>query len=313
LVRHGESLANLGQRWQGQGNSSLSELGRAQARALAQRMARRAFTRVISSDLERAEHTARALERRFETTPRLREFDLGAWEGLTRDEVAAQFPDQLARLDAGEDVALGGGESYRTFCLRVDAALQQVRDALDDEEHALLVCHGGVIGAVVSAALGLRGVRELPLARVLNTAISELSFDADDHARVHVYNDSLHLAELALFPHPVEMRAAVGLVVGPADPSFGSFAAHYDFERGLDASIRTWSEHETPKFLDVAHAVRSRHAEHRVALSASRERVQGWVHELIARQDKLALPNDGALCHVVVNERVALVDYGISR
>ncbi|HEY6878955.1 MAG TPA: histidine phosphatase family protein [Polyangiales bacterium] len=313
LVRHGESLANLGQRWQGQGNSALSELGRAQARALGQRLASRAFTRVVASDLERAEHTARALERPYETSARFREFDIGAWEGLTREEVAAQFPEQLARLDAGEDVALGGGESYSSFCARVDDALHTLRDAMDVGEHALVVCHGGVIGAVISGVLGLRGVREVPIARVLNTAVSEVSYETDGTPTVHVYNDSLHLSGLSLFPHPTEMRDAIGLVAGLPDPSFGIFAAHYDYELGLGPGICTWSDEETPRFLDIAGAVRKRHAEHRVALSARGERVRGWVDELLGTRDKLALPRMGALCHVVVGERVALVDYGVSR
>jgi broad specificity phosphatase PhoE len=312
LVRHGESLANLGQRWQGQGNSALSELGRAQARAFAQRFAPRAFTRIVASDLERADHTARALERKYESTANLRELNVGAWEGLTRDEVVQRFPEQLARLEAGEDIALGGGESYSGFCARVDAALADVRDALAPGQHALVVCHGGVIGAAVSGALGLRERRELPIARVFNTSITELAYDDAGRASMHVYNDSLHLSALSLFPHPVEMKAALGLVAGAPDPAFGSFAAHYDYELGLDPGITTWMDDETPSFLEVAGAVRMRHAEHRIALSASPARVQAWAHELLGASDKLALPRAGALCHVVLDDRVALVDYGVS-
>jgi glucosyl-3-phosphoglycerate phosphatase len=315
LVRHGESVANLSQRWQGQGDSALSELGRAQASALARRVASRVFTRVVCSDLQRAEHTARALERPYERDREFREFDIGAWEGCTRDEIAQRFPEQLARLDAGEDIALGGGESYGAFCARVDRALASLRDALAPGEHALVVCHGGVIGALVSAALGLRGVRELPIARVLNTSITELEFDANGRACVHVFNDSYHLSSLSLFPHPVEMREAIALLAGSAPaPGFGSFAAHYDFELGLDPGICAWDDEHTPSFMEVACAVRMRHPEHRVALSASATRVRGWAHELLAVniESTLVVPPAGAICHVTVAERVALVDYGVS-
>ncbi len=312
LVRHGESLANLGQRWQGQGDSALSELGRAQARALALRLAPRAFARVIASDLERADHTARALERKYQTSAQLRELDVGDWEGLTRDEVSARFPEQLARLEAGEDIALGGGESYGDFCARIDGALAQVLADLAEDEHALVVCHGGVIGAAVSGALGLRSLRELPISRVFNTSISELAYDAEGTARMHVFNDSLHLAGLSLFPHPVEMKTALGLVVGAPNPAFGTFAAHYDYERGLDPGMRTWVDDETPSFFEVAGAVRMRHAAHRVALSASPSQVHAWAHELLGAQEKLALPRVGALCHVSLDARVALIDYGLS-
>ncbi|HEX5655946.1 MAG TPA: histidine phosphatase family protein [Polyangiales bacterium] len=312
LVRHGESLSNLNQRWQGQGNSALSELGRAQARALATRFAERAFTRIVASDLERADHTARALERKYESSTRFRELDVGAWDGLTRDEVATRFADELARLEAGEDLALGGGESYGGFCARVDGALAELRDALAPDEHALVVCHGGVIGAAVSGALGLRAQREVPISRVFNTSISELEYADDGRVSMRVYNDSLHLAGLSLFPHPIETRTAIALVVGAPDPAFGAFAAHYDYELGLDPGICTWTDDETPTFLEVAGAVRMRHAEHRIALSASSARVQAWSHELLGAEDKLAAPAAGALGHVMLDGRVALIDYGVS-
>jgi glucosyl-3-phosphoglycerate phosphatase len=312
LVRHGESVSNLKQRWQGQGDSALSELGRAQAGALGKRFAGRAFTRIVASDLQRADHTARALERKYESSARLREMDVGEWEGLTRDEVAERFAEQLARLDAGEDVALGGGESYGEFCARIDAALAELLATLGPEEHALVVCHGGVIGAAVTGALGLRQVRELPISRVFNTSITELAYDAEGHASMHVYNDSLHLADLSLYPHPIEMRTALGLIAGAPDPAYGTFAAHYDYELGLDPGICTWTDQETPSFLELAGALRMRHAQQRIALSAQASRVHAWAHELLGAEQKLALPRAGALCHVTIEPRLALVDYGVS-
>jgi len=317
LVRHGESLANRGLRWQGQGDSSLSELGESQARAVATRLAGRHFDRVVSSDLERAAATARALERKFGTDASLREFDIGAWEGLTREQVVAQYPEELARLDRGEDVAIGGGESYSSFCARVDASLARLRDSLEPGEHALVVCHGGVIGALVSGALGLRGVRNLPIARVFNTSISELSYDAEGRATLHVFNDSLHLSALSLFPHPVEMTQAVALVCeGVPDERFGPFEAHYDFEHGMTCEPRALGD-SAAAFSAVLERVRALHPERRVALSASAGRICGWAGETVWNNlvpvGKLHAPVAGALCHVVARDGViSLVDYGVS-
>jgi broad specificity phosphatase PhoE len=317
LVRHGESVANRGQRWQGQGDSALSELGRAQALALAQRLSARSFDRIVVSDLERAQATARALERSFDNDVSLREFDIGAWEGLTREQVLAQFPEQLAQLDAGEDVAIGGGESYGSFCARVDASLLRLRSTLAPGQHALVVCHGGVIGALVSAALGLRSVRNLPFARVLNTAISELSYDAAGQATLHVFNDSLHLAELSLFPHPTEMNHAVALICdGAPHPSFGLFDAHYDFERGLDELLAGAAD-GAASFAAVVAGVQARHPEARVALSATATRIHAWAGETVWKQlvpgGQLSAPRVGALSHVGVRDgHLSLVDYGIS-
>lgn len=317
LVRHGESEANRGQRWQGQGDSPLSDLGRAQAEALAKRLAPRHFDRIVASDLERAQATARALEQPFESDSTLREFDIGSWEGLTREQVVAQFPEQLARLDAGEDVAIGGAESYSSFCARVDESLARLRGTLLPGQHALVVCHGGVIGALVSGALGLRAVRNLPIARVLNTAVSELSYDATGQPTLHVFNDSLHLSELSLFPHPTEMNHAVALICdGAPHPRFGLFDAHYDFELGLSELLRGAAD-GAASFASVVAGVQARHPERRVALSATASRIHGWAGETVWNElvpgGQLGAPRAGALCHVSARDgQLSLVDYGIS-
>lgn len=309
LVRHGESVANRSQRWQGQGNSALSELGRAQAEALAQRIGARNYSLIVASDLERASATAGALGRPFERDASFREFDIGAWEGLTRDEVAARFGDELARLEAGEDVALGGGESYVSFCARVDGALARLRARLGPGDHALVVCHGGVIGSLVSGALGLRGARDLPLARVYNTSVTQLSFDGSGRPSLRVFNDSLHLAQLALFPHPVEMAQSLALVCdGAPHAAFGSFAAHYDAQAEALLELRC---------APLLEHMRSRHPDARVSLAAKAASIQGWISDALWRtadgEQRVHPPREGALCHVASFEgRPMLIDYGVA-
>ena len=316
LVRHGESVANRTQRWQGQGDSELSALGRAQAQAVCARLRGRKFDLIVASDLERASATARALGRRFERDPSFREFDIGAWEGLTREQVAEHFGEELRRLEAGEDVALGGGENYASFSARVDAALQRVRARLGPNEHALVFCHGGVIGTLVSGALGLRGARELPFARVFNTSITEFSFASDGRVTLHVFNDSLHLAELDLFPHPTEMRSSLALVCETAPhAAFGLFGAHYHVEDpGHDLSLAPIDE---LSLLRLFESVRARHPEHRIALSAASPRIHGWAGEALwsARDalERIGAPARGSVCHFGLSTgRPMLIDYGVA-
>src|SRR4026208_1958995 len=93
LLRHGESVGNVQARWQGQSEDPLTERGRAQARALAERWKSEAekFDLAISSPLMRARETAEiiaaALNLKVEVDPIWLERDIGEMEGLTADEV----------------------------------------------------------------------------------------------------------------------------------------------------------------------------------------------------------------------------------
>ncbi len=128
LIRHGESTWNAAGRWQGWGDPPLSARGREQATILAGRLADRAVSRLVSSDLSRAVQTAEilaeALGVRLELDPRLRERDLGCWAGLTEAEIRAAHPEELDRLRARDPaVRPGGGESHDAFRMRVAPAL----------------------------------------------------------------------------------------------------------------------------------------------------------------------------------------------
>ncbi len=321
LVRHGESVANSARRWQGQGESPLSERGCAQAVALAERLAARRFDRIVASDLERASATARALDRPFVRDAGFRECDVGAWEGLTRAQVVARFADQLARLEAGEDVAPGGGESYRAFTARVDAALARLRAALAPGQCALVICHGGVIGALVAGVLGLRGARDLPLASLRNASMTELVYARDGRASLCVFNDALHLAAVSASPQSDVAPSALGLVCETAPHGcFGAYRAHYDLAASTDLLAGT--SVEALSLAALWGHVQQRHPVSRVALSARAERILAWVGDALWRATPvssdprvaaLTSPASGVVCHLSAFEgRLTLLDYGVS-
>jgi broad specificity phosphatase PhoE len=152
LIRHGESVWNATGRWQGWGDPPLSQRGEAQAASLAARLVGAGITRIVSSDLERAHATAaivgRVLGLEHERDPRLRERDLGAWSGLTAVEIAARFPEDLARFRAREaDLRPGGGESRIAFFARVSPALRALAETTSVGSLAI-VTHLGVIRLV---------------------------------------------------------------------------------------------------------------------------------------------------------------------
>ncbi len=223
VVRHGESESNLAGIWQGHGNSPLSARGRQQAQSVAERLAGRRFDRVLSSDLSRAADTARTIAGRTHEDPQWREIDLGRWEGLTREQVAERFPDEVAALRRGEDVPVGGAESWVDVEQRVRAAFDRL--AADARgERVLLVVHGGVVISLISSLFGVQQRARRPLGKLSNTAISEL--EVADEVWMQRYADAEHVGAAAVWRRELTAgRVAVDLVTGGPARSWQAIAA----------------------------------------------------------------------------------------
>ena len=123
LIRHGETAWNLDRRWQGQADIPLTPAGHRQALALAGRLcALFPALRLYTSDLARAQETARHVAAEYDTAfrvePRWREMDVGAWTGHSLAVILERFPDDLQRIARGEDVPRGGGETWAALTRR---------------------------------------------------------------------------------------------------------------------------------------------------------------------------------------------------
>ncbi|MCL9761205.1 histidine phosphatase family protein [Frankia sp. AiPa1] len=131
LWRHGQSVANVARLFQGHGDGPLTPTGHEQARVAADHLMALAPARIITSDRRRARDTAAALHARTDlpvlVDPRLREADLGAWEGRSRADIAARFPDEYARWSRGEDSARGCGERPSEVAARAGSARRACR------------------------------------------------------------------------------------------------------------------------------------------------------------------------------------------
>ena len=154
LWRHGRTTWNAEGRFQGQADPALDLVGQEQSREAAQYLALDPPDLILTSDLVRARSTARALTQLIDTPvtvePRLREIDLGSWQGLTRDEVAASYPEQFAKWLAGNAVLDRGGETRAQLDARVLDALRDI-----EVEHVLLVTHGGTSRSIIEVLLDL--------------------------------------------------------------------------------------------------------------------------------------------------------------
>ena len=165
MLRHGQTEFNAGSRMQGQLDTDLTDLGRSQALAAAEVLAKRQPLLIVSSDLRRAHDTAETLAQccglPVRVDPRLRETHLGDWQGLTHHQVDAGSPG--ARLAWRDDArwAPHGGESRvnvadRSTPLVAELVAGEPGWGVDDAERpVVLVAHGGLIAALTAALLDL--------------------------------------------------------------------------------------------------------------------------------------------------------------
>ncbi len=121
LIRHGHTVMN-GRCYAGRADVPLAPEGRAQARAIAAHLADQCLDVILSSPLQRALDTARALAEvtgcPFQTSMDLVEFDFGALEGRAKGEVALNL--RKAHLET----PVPGGESLLDVWSRTERVAQ---------------------------------------------------------------------------------------------------------------------------------------------------------------------------------------------
>jgi broad specificity phosphatase PhoE len=198
---------------------TLDEVGRAQALAVADALADAAPYAVLSSDLSRALVTAEAIADRVrlpvEVDPRLREISLGSWEGLTGEEARAQFPAEHASWLAGEDLARGGGETYRQAGERATGCLEAAIDAAPAGATVIAVSHGGTIRGALGQLLGLGPADWWRFSPLGNTCWSVL-VEGDRGWRLERHNTGLGpLVGAATGAHDLGSRPVGGQTASP--------------------------------------------------------------------------------------------------
>lgn len=159
MVRHGETHWNTEGRRQGHLDSTLTDKGRAQAEALSERFTPESCSAIYSSDLGRAYETARIIATRTGheviIDSRLRERNLGIFQGLNGDEIRERYPAEYEKhRNGGAEHAMPSGESFRQQTERNIACLEELvrRHA---GEIVMVVAHGGVLSAVFRHTLAI--------------------------------------------------------------------------------------------------------------------------------------------------------------
>lgn len=182
LVRHGESVWNVEERYQGQADSGLTASGVEQAEVAAAALLARFGTPdlVVSSDLPRAWDTAKAYLRHLgieaEQDARLREADIGTWAGRPFTEIAEEHPEDLVAVGRGEDVRRGGGETFAELRRRVWQALVDAASRAAGDATIVVFTHGGPIRVAAAAALRLPVPGHLSFAPPVNTSLTVIGY-----------------------------------------------------------------------------------------------------------------------------------------
>ncbi|MBX3051953.1 MAG: histidine phosphatase family protein [Caldilineaceae bacterium] len=215
LIRHGESVGNRDNIYQGQNDLPLSALGHSQAELLAKRLARlhagSPFSAIYSSDLQRALQTAapvvQAIGLPIADRVDLREIDVGDWSGLTFVDIQRRFPDEWTASYPVMDPeqVRGGGESYRQAQIRIVHALARIaRD--HPGQRVLVFFHGGVMQAALAHIMQL----PLPNKRFLHTANTSISRVKMTPENETVEGMVLCINDVAHLEHRTEKLASVG-------------------------------------------------------------------------------------------------------
>lgn len=194
VIRHGQTQENVERIIQGQHDTHLNAVGKAQAQLAA--FALRSLTPdiIISSDLSRCIETRDTIFPQrscdIETTDLLRERGFGDVEGMTASEAIRYAKSQGKTLDTI-------GESHENFSDRVKKAWDYVLSTSRGKKVIVVISHGGVISMLVNILITKKKyllskeIMTEKLGLPINTSISVL--DVGAICVIKEYNNADHL------------------------------------------------------------------------------------------------------------------------
>jgi len=186
LIRHGQTDWNLQGRYTGQSDIPLNTTGEQQASAAAAQLEGVKLDAIVSSDLQRARHTAEIIAAQMglpvQTDPRLREINQGLWEGMHFTEIKTQYEEAFKqRKNNPLTVAPPGGETVGQVQTRVLAALRDICAQYPHQQVAV-VSHGLSL-AIIKASLSGHPIQRVWELIPPNAQVERLPMSCEDHPR----------------------------------------------------------------------------------------------------------------------------------
>ena len=196
LIRHAEAEGNLYRRAHGQYDSLVTDKGKQQIEQLAKRFEGEDIAAVYSSDLNRARTTAGAIYKsrglQVITTARLREANLGEWEGMPWGEMEYRTPELLSNFS--NDPAnwkVRDGEDFHKVQERMVSMLKEI-GARHDGKTVAAFSHGFAIRSFMCAVLGIPSNETSKVAHCDNTAVTLLHYE-NGELTIQYMGDNSHL------------------------------------------------------------------------------------------------------------------------
>ena len=163
LVRHGQSEGNVKRYFHGQTDYPLTDLGREQAKEVAEKLKDVSFTCCCTSDLQRAHNTALAClayhkDVTAEIVTDLREHYVGDMEDLPWEEAERRFPGIPEKfVKDWFNTVPPGGEDPKDMLVRVGRAIDAI---IERGEDTLVASHFGTM-SLIAVHLGIMTEEEI--------------------------------------------------------------------------------------------------------------------------------------------------------
>ena len=200
LIRHGQSVANLQQRFAGHSDFPLTQLGLQQAQCTAQFVADNyPVDAVYSSDLQRAYQTGLALANKLglpiTADPQLREIFAGVWEGVLFEELNRLYEADMSLFRTNIGLSrCTDGESVAELSQRIRSAVDRIAAAHDGQTVAI-ASHGTPIRSLLWMSTGTPAEQMEAVPWPSNASVSEFIWDEGRLQLVSAGMDA-HLADL---------------------------------------------------------------------------------------------------------------------
>lgn len=198
LVRHAESIANTKGIYQGQSyDTSLSELGFIQSRALAQSIVKRDISRIICSPLKRTFYTALESAKKtkapIEASLDIIETNHGKWEGMHKNMIIKNYPETYETWLLNPELAnFPEGEEFSHTIKRVNKFLLTTKW----RENTLVVTHDNIVRIIIALIEGspINNIWSYQIDPTGITTISVVGTNGSTRMKVLNCNDTSHLA-----------------------------------------------------------------------------------------------------------------------